>query len=109
MLEHRYGKGEDRVKKKREVKSAYKQVIDDLLFEAGTTAMLARQADGMESYSRYEGLSKDDLRVKFQKQALLLVMKATFVCRRSGIDESKLHKAVDLAVANAVKDKYNGA
>lgn len=95
--------------KKREAKSAYKQVIEELPFEAKMTAMLAKQTSGMEDYSVYEGLPKADLKVKFQRQSLLLVMKAVFVCCKSGIDESMIHKTVELATAKAIKNKLNGA
>lgn len=112
MLGHRHGKGEDRMKKceaKREAKSAYKQMTEELPFEAKMTAMLARQASGIEDYAVYEGLPKADLKVKFQRQALSLAMKAAFICRKSGIDESTIHKAVELATAKAIKNKLNGA
>lgn len=85
-----------------------KQWSDDLVFEAGKTAMLTRQLEGDAKYDRWEGLSKRDLRVKFKRQALSLVFKAAFICYRSGVSEKKLHQTVETAVANAVKDKLNG-
>lgn len=94
---------------KREAKSAYKQMTEELPFEAKMTAMLARQVSGIENYVVYEGLPKADLKTKFQRQALSLVMKAVFICCKSGIDEPMIHKTVELATAKAIKDKLNGA